>query len=233
MQHRTRKRSMSRRVAFLTLLALSVATPAFAAVIIQNFMKVEFIAEAACFEKVGGQDAIDFSDDTKSPYAAVDTASTINVNGVDLLQESVTVKAMAGDRTIYSDVVRYRNTCDYALDVTLTVEADPNGGTATNWTPGNMTVSMYISDPLATGAAAPAPWGVGVPLGVGGWSTTPIVITSAGAAPPASTTPVRLSPGEELAGGFQIDVKNGYATTVDTPAPTITYTAAATAVANP
>ncbi|MGL5829492.1 MAG: hypothetical protein ACRC0L_07980, partial [Angustibacter sp.] len=131
-----RRRRWSLRTAVLATVALSTA-PAAAAVLMQNFVRVDVNKVPACMTKVGGGDASTFNDATKSPYIGVNTTNTLTTSsGVNLLNETVTLKAFKGDRTSITDGFRVRNSCDYPLTISLLAEAQPDGGAALSgdWT---------------------------------------------------------------------------------------------------
>lgn len=187
------KRRVTLRGALLGLLALAVATPALAAVIVQNFLEVEVTTATACFHKAAGAD--DASD-----YATVDLTSTFTTpEGVDVLREKLSVTAFDGDRTIYSDLVRYENNCTQDIRITLTYESTQGA-----WA--DVSAKIFLSTTSdAVGGAAPV---ATLPGGVG-WDNNPIVVDATGTATTLATSTVTLSPGQELQGGVILDASDG------------------------
>lgn len=215
---RTRRR-MGLRTAVLAVVALAVATPALAAVIIQNFIAGSVEPSAACFVKVGG-------DDADTDFASFDDSATTNplvVNGVTLLQEEVSVTAQAGDRIILTDVIRYQNTCADDLSVILSVETPPGvaGSAVNNWGSGDLHMETYLADPQSSPGTAPAwsltsgDWNAGFSIAEDGTVTQ-------------MATPITVASGEELIGAFVID--SAFDFTSADPAPSFLYTAQATVV---
>jgi hypothetical protein len=212
---------MTLRGAVAAILAIAVATPVLAAVLIQNFMRADIEAVQACFVKVEGGDATTYSNPLNDPYANVDTTATVTANGVSFLQELVTVKGYDGDRTIYTDVVRYQNDCDHDLSVQLILEDDVAGNPRVeNWGAGDLATAIYLSDvPIAQGGAANG----GTDL-VTNWDGSPIFVDGAGTVVNAQTGSVVIAPGEEIISAFRIDVSDGSQGTTGT----LRYTAVAT-----
>lgn len=215
------KRRMTLRGAVAAILAIAVATPVLAAVLIQNFMRADIEAVAACFTKVEGSDATTYNAPLADPYANVDTTSTVSANGIDFLQEEVTVKGYDGDRTIYTDVVRYQNNCDNPLSVQLILEDDVAGNPRVeNWGAGDLATAVYLSDvPVAIGA--PANGGTDL---VTNWDGSPIFVDGNANVVNAQTGSVVIAPGEEIISAFRIDVSDGSQGTTGT----LRYTAVAT-----
>ena len=217
----TQKRRMTLRGAVAAILAIAVATPVLAAVLIQNFMTADVEAVAACFTKVEGGDATTYSAPAADPYADVDTTHTVSANGIDFLQEQVTVKGYDGDRTIYTDVVRYQNNCDNPLSVQLILEDDVAGNPRVeNWGSGDFATAVYLSDvPVTIGGAANG----GTDL-VTNWDGAPIFVDGNGTVVNDRTGSVVIDPGEEIISAYRIDVSDGSQGTTGT----LRYTAVAT-----
>ena len=203
---RNRKR-VSGKLAAVFIVTMLIAVPATATVITQNFMRADVTGAAACFVKVGGADAAATAD------VDFDNTSTIvsATSGVTLLQETITVTGYAGDRVTYSDVVRYQNTCDYDINVTLRAEADPAANPDLSGTWADKYARVYVSN-----TAAPS-----LPVGGGDWSGNYIEV-SGGAIANATAGPVLVTAGSEVQGAFLIETDNGTATTG-----TLRYTAEA------
>src|SRR3954447_12340972 len=138
---------MTLRGAVAAILAIAVATPVLAAVLIQNFMRADIEAVQACFTKVEGGDSATYDVPGADPYANVDTTTTVSANGINFLQERVTVKGYDGDRTIYTDVVRYQNNCDNPLSVQLILQDDVAGNPRVeNWGTNDLATAVYLSN---------------------------------------------------------------------------------------
>ncbi len=201
------RKRVSGRLAAIFIVIMLIAVPATATVITQNFMRADVTGAAACFVKIAGADVAATAD------VDFDNTNTIvGASGVTFLQEAITVTGYAGDRVTYSDVVRYQNTCDYDITVTLRAEADPAGNpdlSAAGWA--DKYARVYISN-----TAAPA-----LPVGGGDWSVNYIEVLG-GAIANATAGPVVVSSGSEVQGAFLIETDDGSATTG-----TLRYTAEA------
>ena len=221
MSNSAQKRRMTLRGAVAAILAIAVATPVLAAVLIQNFMRADIEAVQACFVKVEGGDATTYNVAAADPYANVDTTSTVSANGIDFLQEEVTVKGYDGDRTIYTDVVRYQNNCDNDLSVQLILENDvANNPRVENWGTGDIAAAIYLSDvPVTIGD--PANGGTDL---VTNWDGSPITVDGNANVGNAQTGSVVIAPGEEVISAYRIDVSDGSQGSTGT----LRYTAVAT-----
>ncbi len=180
----------TRRSAAIIVALLMVAAPAGASIIVQNFMEADITAAPPCFVKTTGSDPLN------SSQASFDAsgANTIAVDGVDLLEEKITVNGMTGDRVIYTDVVRYENNCLEPIDVVLTTNA-----VAGDWT--NLAAEIWISNIAAPAAVDPNLDGVG-----GDWNDDYIIVpagTTAGAFVD-STGVITVAPGAEVQGAFVV-----------------------------
>ena len=219
MQHRFRFTS---RWTTLVIVVLLIAAPAAASVITQNFLRADISASASCFVKAEGSDSTNFAVATNDPFADVSLTNTIvsTDTGVTLLQELVTVTAYKGDRITYTDVVRYRNNCDYGLSLRLVVEDDPagNGGfTAADWS--DKSLELYISKIAGAGSDFTV---------VAEWDASPIEIDKGDATPTNGVTgSVTVAAGAEVQSAFVIEVDEGVI--LPTTA-TLRYTAEATAI---
>ena len=186
------------RVAVLVIAMLMLAVPALAAVITQNFLRADVSADAACFTKVAGADALAFNNPALDPYIEFDDTATVvdASSGLSLLQERLTVEGYAGERITYTDYVHYENNCDSPLSVQLIAEPDFNGNPAKDgaWT--NVQAKIYISV-AADGTA-------GTDLNGADWDASPIVVNAT--AVPGSTGTVTVLPGEYVQGAIVIDV---------------------------
>jgi hypothetical protein len=221
MEHSSTRRRISRRTAVATVALLSVAVPAGASVIIQNFIVAKVAAAPACFVKVAGSDALVTAYGSSAalastgPYVKVDTTPTLLANGVNLINETIDIRGFAGDRTKYTDVIRYQNNCAVPMTVRLVAEADPAGNAVTSAGWNDMYVKAYLSTiaaPVATTALETS----------SNWSQQ---FTIDGAAAVVATGgAITVAPGTELQGAFVVDVTN---TSVATR--TFHYTATATA----
>jgi hypothetical protein len=209
---------------------MSVAAPAAASVIIENFIKADVTVAAACFTKVGGQDHIAYNNGGVAPGAAsalwvnFDTTPTLSAGGVNLINETVSLRGYAGDRTRFTDVIRYKNTCGFPLSVKLISEADaatPTAGAAVSpsWNGG---VSVFLSTVSDTvGGAAPTS---SVDFASVNWNRQ-FAIDNAGAMTSAGSVSVTVPAGDELQGGFLVDLAN-----TATGTRTLRFTAQATAL---
>lgn len=118
---------------------LTLATPAYAAILVQNFMEFDFVIDTPPIAKLQGTDAnYDGDADDNTGYLQVDIGGTISnndsglgtpgTNDVLLSNERISFTCFAGDRTYYTDVIQLDNTTGTEdWDVTLTVEPDISG----------------------------------------------------------------------------------------------------------
>jgi hypothetical protein len=117
---------MTRRTAVVLVVLMMIAVPATAAVITQNFMRADVSLQAACFTKTAGADALG-----SSGFVTFTESATVNAGGgVTLLQERTDLQGFRGDRMIYSDAVRFENTCGHAIQVSLVSQNDPDNDPA-------------------------------------------------------------------------------------------------------
>jgi hypothetical protein len=147
---------MTRRTAVVLVMLMMIAVPATAAVITQNFMRADVSLQAACFTKTAGTD-------TAGDFVTFTEATTVDAGGnVTLLQETTELIGFSGDRMIYSDAVRFNNTCGSPIQVSLVSQNDPAGQPALEppavagsvWE--DVNVKLYLSDvPLADDPGIP------------------------------------------------------------------------------
>ncbi|MEZ5342668.1 MAG: hypothetical protein R2706_14840 [Acidimicrobiales bacterium] len=185
------------------------ATPAMASLIVQNYMEADVSVADACFSKAPGRDPITYTgSDADNPLAGFnDTNNTVQVSGANLLEEKLTIRGMRGDRVMYTDVVRYQNTCDVPLKVSLIAD----GTTATgDWD--DRSAQIYISTVGAPGSLPGDPSSTD-------WDNQPIIVTANSAAisaPNNRTGTVTIPAGGEVRGAVVIaagvDATNGIGT---------------------
>lgn len=195
---------ISRRAMLIIVAMLVFATPATASLLVQNFMQADVSSAEACFVKVAGDDTASYDGAT---FSANDDSTdaidddTVEINGVDLLEENITVEGMRGDRVMYTDVVRYQNNCDITMDIRLITDATTATG---DWT--DRSARIYLAALTATVGADPT--GLGRPGATGeGWDATPIIVeANTGTIPVGNqaTGTVSVAPGQEIRGAFVI-----------------------------
>jgi hypothetical protein len=196
---------LSQKSAMLIVAGLVVATPAMASLVVQNFMQADVTAADPCFFKAPGDDTISYDGgDANDPLVAFDATQTVQVDGSNLIEETITVRGMTGDRIVYTDIVRYQNRCDVPLSVTLV--ADSSSGTG-DWS--DRSARIYLStasDAIGLAdAAETAPAGLPGDVGAAsGWDASPIVIDAGGTISETSTGTVLVQPGRELRGAIVI-----------------------------
>jgi len=146
-----------------TAIMLTVATPAYAAILVQNFMQFDVVVDDPPITKLAGVD------DALSDYLTVNLGGTITNsdstlgtpgnNDTNLSHEVISFTCFAGDRTYYTDVIQLDNTTAAEdWDVTLTVEDDLTGDGAgdalgyntvaaveTNFTAGDADIWLFTS----------------------------------------------------------------------------------------
>jgi len=150
---------MTRRTAVVLVMLMMIAVPATAAVITQNFMRADVSLTAACFTKTAGADAAL----PGSGFIEFQGGETVNAGGnVTLLQETTKLTGFIGDRIIYSDAVKFNNSCGHAIQVSLVSQNDPAGEPALEPTAvaGSVwdfvNVKLYLSNvPITTDPGIP------------------------------------------------------------------------------
>lgn len=185
----------SKKWAIAALAMLLFATPAAAGIIVQNFLRADITINDACFSKTDGPDVA-----SASGQLTFDTTATVSdaAGGVDLLQETATFEAYAGDRMLYTSAINFNNTCGHDLELTFISADDPAGGLAIDpaFAPGtpwdNLDVHMYLPDP--GGAAVPGLTGTWIEM-----------LSVVGGTPTNGTTPVTLLDGATLTLAVIID----------------------------
>ncbi len=172
----------NKKWAIVALAVMLFATPAAAGIIVQNFLRADITINDPCFTKTDGPDVA-----SASGLLTFDTTATVAdpAGGVDLLQETATFQAYAGDRMLYTSAINFNNTCGHDLDLTFISADDPAGGLALDTAAAfaDMDVRMYLPD--AGGAAVPGLTGTWVEMlsVIGGTATngtTPVVLPSGG-----------------------------------------------------
>ena len=171
MQNKAKSSKSNKAVSGLSLLAagfMFVATPALAAILVQNFTQWDVVVDDPPITKVQGADAdYDGDGDDATGILQVDLGATIG-NDDDTLgtpgasetllsHEEITFTCFAGDRTYYTDVIQLDNV-DAAggdWDVSLTVEADLAGtaAVADTFSAGDADIWLFTSEIDSTGGA--------------------------------------------------------------------------------
>jgi len=206
------KRRITRRVGLASAALLVAATPAFASMLTENFMEAEIDSIDACFSKVGGADVgahgkavVGFVGDAtqfRDVDGSVNDAAVDEANEVKLLQEDVTVTGMIGDRVTYTDVVRYQNTCDEDILISLNL-------TETDGDWADRTAKVYLSQNAATApeldvADPVAVADADIVTDAAHWDQAPLHVDPDGVITNARTTEVLLPTGQELRGAFVV-----------------------------
>ncbi len=184
----TTKGRITRRTALAATAMTVFATPAFASMVIQSYMRADVNAVDTCLVTKAGEDVGTYND---VAGANVDFGSSAVNNGrVEIEEDRVSVTGMAGDRVIYNDVARLQNTCAVALDISLNMD----GTQGPNWA--DRYAEVYISS-VATPLDSTA--SLGYPTdSSGNWGVQPLVVDGLGNAVQAATGSVTLQPNEEL-----------------------------------
>ncbi len=194
------KRKWTLRTAVVAALVVS-ALPAGAAVLVQNFMRADTTRNAACVTKIAGLDNL------PSVITTNVTGTTASSTGVALLNEALSIKSFAGDRTVATDSIRVKNTCAAAVNVFL--KAEPGLATTTTsgaWTGLAMNVylgkSAVVSAGPLTAAASLTDFSVATE-----WDAAPIRITASatGTVANATTGTVSIPAGQEVQIGLFAD----------------------------
>lgn len=201
-----KRKKQARRGSLVMVATLMFASPAMASLIVQNYMEADVTVADACFTKVAGQDPVSYTGtDADDPLASFDGVNnTVLVSGVNLLEEKLTIRGMKGDRVTYTDVVRYKNTCDVDLDVVLIADGSTAVG---DWT--ERSARIYIST-VAAPAALPGD------LTSTDWNSQPIIVTAGSGAitaPNNRTGSVTIAAGGEVRGAVVVAAGNTATTT--------------------
>lgn len=159
---------------------MTLASPAYAAILVQNFMEFDFVVDTPPITKLQGADAdYDGDGDDNTGFLQVDLGGTISnndsglgtpgSNDVLVSNERISFTCFAGDRTYYTDVIQLDNTTGTEdWDVTLTVEPDISGletdgltadtdGVEDTFTAGDADVWLFTSDVDSTTAVTSLP----------------------------------------------------------------------------
>jgi hypothetical protein len=213
---RRRRRSLRFAVAGIAVLA---ATPAAASVVMQNFVRADVDKADACMVKVAGKDAGTFNNPGKLPYVAFSDADSIVVNDTKLINETLSITALKGDRLLVSDGMRIVNKCAYSITVQLAAEADPAGGAAIeNWK--EMHMELFLAS--KPGGAGTLPFSAAT-----NWDMSPVVANADGSLGNTVTGSVTLGAGEEVQVGAMIDTDRNADAAVGTG--TLRFTVSGTA----
>lgn len=189
---KNQKRRISKKTALASLVAIVLATPVMAAVLVQNYMEADIAAAAPCFNKTAGGDAgFEYGGTSIADFDATNT--TTGPNGVVLTEEKLTLTGMVGDRVVYTDIVRYNNDCDFPITVQL-VQA-----TASGW--GGAAVDLWISNVPTPGNDLTDNGGTGPD----NWNDTQLIVNGAGTVTSAATGTVTIPPNSSVQGGVVIE----------------------------
>jgi hypothetical protein len=208
MFRKLKQRRWTLRAAVLTALAVS-AVPASAAVMVSNFMKADISRNAACLTKIAGLDSA-------APIVTTNVAATATgTGGVALLNESISLRSYAGDRTIATDSIRVKNTCTTAMRVYLKAEPGLAASTTSgDWT--GLAVNVYLGAKTITSAVALNPALAATDFTVAAdWDQAPIRITpgAVGVVANATTGIVSIPANSEIQLGVLADAGTNIVTT--------------------
>ena len=219
------RRRISRRSAIATVALISITAMAGASVIIQNFIVGNVTGKGACFVKIAGQDSVNYGTPAAlggaGPYVKTDITPVLAAGGVNLINETIDIRGFAGNRTKYTDVIRYRNNCTIPMTVRLVAEADPAGNVATSAGWNDMVVRAFVSK-VAAPTLPSSLASTALETDAVNWDQQ-FSISSAGVVT-ASGLAQTVAAGAELQGAFSVDVTFGSISTR-----TFRYTATATA----
>ena len=145
-------------------LMLFVGAPVLGAILVQNFTQWNVVVDTPPIAKLAG------ADDAASDYLTVNLGGTITnddngdgtpgVGDTMLSHEEISFTCFAGDRTYYTDVIQLDNTTAAEdWDVSLTVEADLNGGAAVSdtFSAGDADIWLFTSNANSTVPIAEIP----------------------------------------------------------------------------
>ena len=214
-------------MAIASVALMSVAAPAAASVVIQNFIQGTVTGAPACFVKIAGNDSTVYGTAGAlagvGPYVKTDPAITLVTGGITYINEKIDMRGFAGDRTKYTDVIRYKNTCTVPLNITLTPEADPaaNPIVSPGWA--GTTVKGFISR-VAAPALPASLASTAVETDSVNWNQQFAIDATGTVSTVGALTNISVASGSELQGAFVVDVSNG-----TSAVRTFRYTATATA----
>lgn len=184
------KARISKRTAMVATAMTVFATPAFASLVIQSYMKADVTVADNCLVTAAGKDVASYTT-ANGPNADL-TTGNMGANRVTFEEDTLTVRGMYGDRVIYNDVARIRNECAVPLTVHLEMEGSQGGG----WT--DRYAEVYLgSTALPIGSTN----NLGFPTDASGnWSGNPLGVDSSGSIVTGGdeTTPVVLAPDQEV-----------------------------------
>lgn len=194
------KARISRRTAVVATALAAFATPAFASLVIQSYMKADISLADNCLITQAGTDVTNYST-ADGPNAAFATGDMGGSPRVTFEEDTLSVRGMDGDRVIYTDVARIQNTCDVPLRVSLTIEGAQTG----DWT--DRYAEVYLSSvPTAFGATT----ALGYPTDTSGnWITNPISVDSTGTPVGTTSTEVVVPADQELRVATLIEAGTG------------------------
>jgi hypothetical protein len=185
-------------------LAILCPTAAWATVKVSNLARADVGTAVSCIVQEPGGNALTFTSDATGPLLTVNSATSV-VGNATMLQTTVTAEGYPGERTVYPDVLRIRNNCNYAGVATLIIEPDFAAVAAASgtWTDLNMSLHLSaVAPPIATADLAVAT----------SWNATPAVVT-AGTVATSTSGSVNIAAGARLQIALVVDAGTSVSTT--------------------
>ena len=184
----TTKGRISRRTAVAATAMTVFATPAFASLVIQSYMRADITVADNCLVSRAGSDVASYTT-AAGPDADFATGNMAPTR-VTFEEDTLTIRGMQGDRVIYTDVARIRNECDVPLTVQLNMDGSQGGG----WT--DRYAEVYLS---SVALPLDSVQNLGFPTdSSGNWVATPLAVDSGGNVVNAQSSVVPVGPNQEI-----------------------------------
>lgn len=197
----TPRRRMAKTAAAAAFVLGVTALPAAATMIMQNFIEADIQAAPACMVKTAGADAGHTSG--LVTFNTTNTQSNNATDGVQLLNETFTIKALKGDRLISSSAGVITNNCTYPLTVSLVAEGQLGDAMwEGSWT--DISADLYLGTANGTATTDFS--------NASAWLTSPIHANSTGVTD-TQTGSVTLAPNDTALLGWLIDAGTSADTT--------------------
>jgi hypothetical protein len=199
----TMKNRARKIAALVAVLAVVCPVTAWAAIRMQNFARSDINTSGSCIAQEPGGNALTFTNDATGPLLTVNSATSV-IGDATMLQTTVTAEGNPGERTVYPDVLRIRNNCNYPGTATLILEPDfaANAAATGAWTDLNMSLHLSaIAPPIATADLSVA----------ASWNPTAAVVT-AGSVTAANSGSVTIAAGARLQIALVVDAGTSVST---------------------
>jgi hypothetical protein len=190
--------------AAVSVLAVLCPATAWAAIRMQNFARTNIGNAASCIVQEAGTNTTTFVTDATGPLLTLSTATSV-IGDATMLQSTVTAEGYPGERTVYPDVMRIRNNCNYPGVATLMLEPDFAAVAAASGTWTDLNMSLHLSNiapPIATADLS----------ATASWNATSAVVTAGTVTVPNSGS-VTIPAGARLQIALVVDAGTSVSTT--------------------